>query len=424
MALGFRGSNVGGTNPTTTTNVAIHSAAEAGDVLLLAFTSRDHTSGNNAPTVADNDTGGNSWATASNTADRKAWLFWKRATANSASKTITISGALGSLSAVSSCFTGASSETTPFGNIAIETNASADETHAGFTPDRDGAMVFFAVYNYGNDNTVSSVSQATGGAMAQSGNHESTGGSDCATAAWYKVQTTKAATGAITWAQFNGTTYSLVAALFAKVLAAASITESPDQLAGTGQVKIAAALSKTEAADTLSATARAPVTAALSKTEAPDTLAATATFGNPVATGTANITEAADTLSSAGALAIQAALAKTEASDSVSATATAVITANLAATEAADAATGTATSQIVAALSITESADTLAATALNGAGPAVETPVEQGGLPPHLIRRIRHKQSGGYVHLAFIPRSTVQVKTDQSAELLALFSSL
>jgi len=211
MPIAHRASAVGGTNPTTTTTITIPAATATDDVIFLAFTSRDHLAGTGQPTVTDNDTGGNAWASVTNSTDRKAQLWWKRATSATASKTVTIAGAVGSLSAVLSVFSGASKATVPWANLTLETNASGDESHASITPTRPDAMTVLHVFNYANDNASSSQSQATGGAMTERGDHLSTGGSDCATSTATLAQTGgPTATGAITWAQTNGATYSIV----------------------------------------------------------------------------------------------------------------------------------------------------------------------------------------------------------------------
>lgn len=71
-----------GTSPT----LVINSAVVAGDILVLAITNRD---GTGAPTVTDNDTGGNTWAQitgspqAANT-NGSISVWWKRATSGTA----------------------------------------------------------------------------------------------------------------------------------------------------------------------------------------------------------------------------------------------------------------------------------------------------------------------------------------------------
>lgn len=202
-------------NPATTFTLTIPAATQANDVLILVFTSRNHTSTTAQPTVTDNDTGGNTWTRITNSTDRIAQIFWKRATSGTASKTVTVAGCVNSTSGVLSVFRGATLKATPYSDLVLEANASGDTTHAGFTPTYSQSMTLFAVYNYNNDNSVSNVSQASLGAMTLGAQSLSTAGSDCGTTLWYRVQTgAPQATGNITWTQTAGTTYSISLALF------------------------------------------------------------------------------------------------------------------------------------------------------------------------------------------------------------------
>jgi hypothetical protein len=209
MAVALRGSaSVPAGNPTTGFNVTIDAAVQSGDVLFLAVTNRDAANFFTA-TVTDNDTGGNTWDWAGYTRDGKAVLYWKRATGSTASKTVTVASAVGSCSGVLKAFSGAiAAPAIPFADIVIESNASANETHAGFTPTLPDSMVCAAVFNYGNDNAVTSLSFATLGATTMT-EKTSTGGSDSGCAFGHVLQSGgPAATGALTWAQTDGTTYS------------------------------------------------------------------------------------------------------------------------------------------------------------------------------------------------------------------------
>lgn len=200
-------------NPTTGFTVAIPAGAVAGVILEISVTSRDSINPALGPTISDNDTGGNAWAIVKQSADGKATTWWKRATGGTAGKTITIAAALGSCSGVLQGFSGCAASGTPQTNVAEESNASGDETHAGITPSQADSMVRAAVYNYGNDNSVTSLSFATLGATTMT-EKLSTGGSDCACASGYKLQAgAAAATGNLTWSQTNGATYSHVWAL-------------------------------------------------------------------------------------------------------------------------------------------------------------------------------------------------------------------
>lgn len=203
----YFGGASGGTNPTTGTTITIPASLPTTCVLCLHFTSRDHTSGTGQPTVTDNNSGA-AWTQQDFSTDRKAQFWWKRYEANLSSKTITIAGAVGSCTARLVVLENVYATGDPFTNLLGETNASGNETHAAITPTYPGSAVVFAVHNYANDNAVTSVSAATTGAPGQSTGHLSTGGSDCGThvAVWNNHPAST--TGAFTWAQTNGTTYS------------------------------------------------------------------------------------------------------------------------------------------------------------------------------------------------------------------------
>lgn len=210
MAVALRGSAAVPTgNPTTGFTVTIPSQVAAGDLLFIAVTSRDNLNPALGPTCTDDDTGGNAWAKLSQSADGKATVWWKRATSGTASKTVTIASCLGSASGVLKAFSGGDGSATPYSNVVQETNASGNETHAGFTPAQGDSMACAAVFNYANDNGVTSLSFATLGATTAT-EKLSTGGSDCGTIFGHALQSgTPAATGNLTWAQTDGTTYSI-----------------------------------------------------------------------------------------------------------------------------------------------------------------------------------------------------------------------
>lgn len=214
MAIALRGSAatpVG--NPTTGFTVGIDSAVVAGDVGFITVASRDNISSALGPTISDNDTGGNAWAVLLQSSDGKATTWWKRATSGTANKTVTIASAVGSAAGVIKWFSGVDSSATPYSNAVQESNASADETHAGFTPGQANSMLCAAVINYSNDNGVTSLAFATAGATTAT-EKLSTGGSDCGAIFGHVLQSGgPSATGNLTWSQTDGTTYSHVWAI-------------------------------------------------------------------------------------------------------------------------------------------------------------------------------------------------------------------
>jgi hypothetical protein len=260
LPLALRGAAVVPTgNPTTGFTVSIPASVVAGDLCFLTVTSRDSV-GAGSLGVTDNDTGGNTWTKFANSTDHKATVWWKRATAATASKTVTVAGAVGSSSGVLKCFEGGDSGATPYSNVVVETNASGNETHATFTASQADSMLCAAIFNYANDNAVTSLTSANLGAFTTT-EKLSTGGSDCACAFGHLLDSGAAsATGAITWAQTDGTTYSITWAIKPALV-----------YSGTGIL-----------------------------TAGPATLSASATFSVPTFTGTATLTTGKASLAASG----------------------------------------------------------------------------------------------------------------------------
>lgn len=277
MALAQRGASaVPAGNPTTSFTVTIPSAVVADDLLFLTVTSRDST-GAGTLTVTDNDTGGNSWTKIGNSTDHKATLWYKRATSGTASKTVTVSNCVGSASGVLKAFSGGDTGATPYSNVVVETNASGDESHAGFTPANANSMLCAAVFNYANDNAVTSLAFATAGATTAT-EKLSTGGADCGNIFGHVLQSGgPSATGTLTWAQTNGTTYSVAWAI--KPLGAQTFQQALAAVA----VGIAALSTKSTFKRTLAAVS-VGVASLASKLVYRMTLAASATGAASVAT--------------------------------------------------------------------------------------------------------------------------------------------
>lgn len=317
MAIALRGSAVVPTgNPTTSFTVGIPSQVLTDDLLFLAITSRDHTSGTARVSVTDNDSGGNAWAlmTGAESSDRKASIYWKRATGSTASKTVTVSGAVGSVSGVLKCFSGGDTSATPFSNVVPESNASGNETHAGFTPGQADSMVCASVHNYANDNAVTTLSFATLGATTAT-EKLSTGGSDCGCTFGHVLQSGAATgTGNLTWAQTDGTTHSITWAIIpALAPISGSLSSTLDALtaASTGTVDVLGALAGTLAAITLVASATVPINGATDVTLDALTSSATGTVGNPESTGTLSVTLDALTASATAVVPISGSLSVT-----------------------------------------------------------------------------------------------------------------
>jgi hypothetical protein len=211
-------------NPTTTFTVVVDPAVVAGDLLFLPVSSRDSV-GAGTLSVTDDDTGGNAWAKIANSTNHQGTLWYKRATSGTASKTVTVANAVGSCAGVLKAFSGADTGATPYTNILVEDNASADEAAAGFTPDNADSMVCAAICNT-NDSAVTSFTFATLGALTST-EKLSTGGSDSAVAFGHVLQTGgPTATGGLSWAQTNAAGVSITWAI-KKASASAATPRSP-----------------------------------------------------------------------------------------------------------------------------------------------------------------------------------------------------
>lgn len=128
------------TDPTTSCTITIPATVGAWNDLYCVVSSG---SAAVSLTCTDDDSWGNTRTEISETSD-KAYVFWKKATSATASKTITIANAVGSVSAGMSAFRWGISWN-PTTNISEESNSSWDETHNWFTPDEAGSMICFAI---------------------------------------------------------------------------------------------------------------------------------------------------------------------------------------------------------------------------------------------------------------------------------------
>lgn len=206
--VGIAGANTG--NPTTSFAVTIPATVIADDVLILAAINRD---GTTDPAVVDDDVTGNLWALlGGQNADTNGELtiWWKRATAATALKTITATLFTGSCAGSLAAFRGCETTGNPYENVTSEANASGNATQAGFTPTKNGNMVVLAVGVTSNDTLdVASMACTDPGALINQVRSTSTGGNDCAVDFASAYQAVKGATGNFTWAQTNGTGASI-----------------------------------------------------------------------------------------------------------------------------------------------------------------------------------------------------------------------
>lgn len=185
-------------NETTGGHIVIPSTASSGDDLIVAVTSRNHTSGNALPTVTDNDTGGNTFTLIQSSTDRKATLWWKKATANSASKTVTVAGCINSSAAGLSVYRNAD-PVYPFSNLTLSSLVTANPSIGGFTPDAANGMICGIVFNVTDSDTYSAMSCTNPGSLTSRFQIVSTGGVDAV--AWHasELLTTASPTGNFHW---------------------------------------------------------------------------------------------------------------------------------------------------------------------------------------------------------------------------------
>lgn len=197
---------------TTSGTVAIPAGAVTGTDLFLALCSKGSSATTAYLGVTDNDSGGspNLWTLIGAVDQRKGQLYWKKATANSANKTITITGAITELSGGVSCLSGGAAGN-PITSFAAELNASADETQAGFTPPDDDSAVFLVVVNNVLNHTVSTMACTSPGALTKLFDNANVNSSIAL--GWGLQVGNAAATGNFTWAQTNQATRSMVWAM-------------------------------------------------------------------------------------------------------------------------------------------------------------------------------------------------------------------
>lgn len=350
---------------TTGFTLVINSGVQAGDILLLGITNRDGTAD---PGVVDNDTGGNAWAkvTNQNAATNGAIsVWWKRATATTASKTITVSGCTGSASGVVTPYRGSLAAGTPYGTPVPEANISGNETTAGISTTAAGSFVCLFVGCTSNDTLNPTTYTATDPTtLTERGEGISTGGSDCSMSHASAERSAAGATGAISWAQTDGTGASIVFELKAEPVVATgttSITQAANTSSGTAAVSVAGSASVTQAANTATATAAVGVGASASLTQAADTATSSAAVTAAGATASASATQAADTMSGTASVSVGVSAAITQAANTATSTAAVGVTSSASVTQAANTGTSAAAIAVTASTSLTQTTNTVSA---------------------------------------------------------------
>lgn len=273
-------SGAAGASPT----LVINSGVQAGHVLYVGVTNRDGTT--NPLTVTDNDTGGNAWALVAHqnaTTNGSIETWWKRATSGTASKTITISGGTGSTAATVTPYIGVLATGTPHGTPVSEANASGNETQAGIVTGAAGSFVLLFVGCTSNDTLNPTTYTATDPTtLTERAEGVSTTGSDCSMSHASAARANAGATGAISWAQTDGTGASIAFELLAAPDAQnITPTQAVATTAAAAPTVALGALTVTPAEAVSSATATAPAVTFGSIAVTPTEAIATATAVNP-----------------------------------------------------------------------------------------------------------------------------------------------
>lgn len=203
--------SVNGSDSATTSDALTIPAVSVGDVLLLFCTNDGATT---APTVTDDDTGGNTWGRVDPSGNSGHSVWWKHATANTSGKTVTADGFTTACAVVLSAYTGAKVSGTPYENVNTEAQSAGEETIVGFTPSRDGCMIILAVTNRNGAFGCANQSCTNPGVLTERA--EVLNPTICAVMTASNAQVEAAATGDITWTQTNSahltTVFNLITA--------------------------------------------------------------------------------------------------------------------------------------------------------------------------------------------------------------------
>lgn len=240
------------TTGTTGGTIVIPASVATGHDLYVSIMSRGD-AGSAVVTCVDDDTGGNTWTLVGvNPTTFNLYLFWKKATAGTASKTVTIANGLDSVTGGLSAFSGGLASGDPTTNLSFENNSSGNETHAGFTPTHADSMIRLVVANHGIIAVTLLACTNPGDLEPELWERSSTGGNDCSIISAARIQVGgPTATGNFTWAQTNAFGRSMVFAIqpqantgagastLAGVTSAGAGTYTPAAITGTGASTLA-----------------------------------------------------------------------------------------------------------------------------------------------------------------------------------------
>ncbi len=191
-------------NQTTGFTLTVPAGVIVNDIVVIGITNRDATTN---PTCTDNE-GAGTWTritTVNANTNGSISIWWKRASANTNGKTVTVGSCTGSASGALGYYRGASLAASPFGTAVPEANASADVSQAGVTTARDGSMVIHLVGCTSNDTlNPGNRSATTPSTITEDAEGVSAGGSDCSLSFASDLRTAAGATGTISWTQAGG----------------------------------------------------------------------------------------------------------------------------------------------------------------------------------------------------------------------------
>lgn len=181
----------------------IPSTVLVGHDLYLAVLSKGHTGATDSVSVSDNDTIANSFIKILESADKKASLWWKKATFDSANKDIIVSGGITSLALGLEVQQDALQDVAPHTDMTVS-DVGATKTIAGFTPAWPFSRIVLIVFSRNGALDVGNMACTDPGALLQHFQHKALAGGGCAIALASAPQIdsiTPLPTGAFTWVE-------------------------------------------------------------------------------------------------------------------------------------------------------------------------------------------------------------------------------
>jgi hypothetical protein len=165
-------------NPTTNFSITMSASIRDLDIVIVTATHK----GTGTPTIGDSTPSGMAWNVIAHiddgTGSFTAW--WAYATIETPGASVSVSGATNCVAGGLSVYRGAAGEevASPIVNISAESNASANETHAGFTPQGENSTIVLCNGNRTNDIAVDTQACTDPGTLTERHEKLSTGGTD------------------------------------------------------------------------------------------------------------------------------------------------------------------------------------------------------------------------------------------------------